>query len=218
MTVAGVQAPGGRLRSAVLPGIKTCLAEMCLRSPTGGSRLRRGDHGKMRFRAVRPPAPIPEPSIASGTDGLHDSPLGGSGFEPSVPGYRGTTVRDRQVRALDNVLRCSKAVRNSNLQYLRGPCIKLAELGRRPTSVPVPQFLLLSAFAARTHMGLLCRTSLSSRGSSSADLRVCRFEPPHSGAGCRGLRSTAAKLTLQRQLSFVAPHRNLRRRYRRSRE
>src|SRR5215472_15125489 len=25
-----------------------------------------------RFRAVRPPAPIPEPSIALGTDGLHD--------------------------------------------------------------------------------------------------------------------------------------------------
>ena len=167
---------------------------------------------------VRPPAPIPEPSIASGTDGLHDSPLEGSGFEPSVPGYRGTTVRDRQVRALDNVLRCSKAVRNSNLQYLRGPCIKLAELGRRPTSVPVPQFLLLSAFAARTTWACCAAPHCLHVVRAPPYLRVCRFEPPHSGAGCRGLRSTAAKLTLQRQLSFVAPHRNLRRRYRRSRE
>src|SRR6516164_433128 len=41
--------------------------------------------GKMRFRAVRPPAPIPEPSIALGTDGLRDSPLEGSGFELPVP-------------------------------------------------------------------------------------------------------------------------------------
>jgi len=39
----------------------------------------------MRFRAVRPPAPIPEPSIASGTDGLHDSPLEQAGLELLVP-------------------------------------------------------------------------------------------------------------------------------------
>src|SRR5215469_7443610 len=41
--------------------------------------------GKMRFRAVRPPAPIPEPSIALRTDGLNDSPQEGHGFEPPVP-------------------------------------------------------------------------------------------------------------------------------------
>ena len=37
--------------------------------------------GKMRFRAVRPPALIPEPSLALGTDGLHDSPVEGGRFE-----------------------------------------------------------------------------------------------------------------------------------------
>jgi len=94
MAVARVQAPSGRLGSAVLPGIKTCPAQMRLRSA-----YRRfpgppeATIGKMRFRAVRPPAPIPEPSIALGTDGLHDSPLEGGGFEPLVPRYEARNFR-----------------------------------------------------------------------------------------------------------------------------
>src|SRR5271163_3424916 len=68
-----------------------------------------------------------------------------------------------------------------------------------------------------TH-GLAGRVSLSSRGSSSTYRRVCRFEPPHFGADCRGLWATAAKLTLRQQLCFVAPYRYLRGRYGRSRE
>ena len=123
----------------------------------------------------------------------------------------------------------SKAVRNSNLQYRpktfhqtcrarsSAPMVRAGSSG--PTSVPVPQFLHLSRSAARTRTWTCCAASHSLHVVRAPPyLRVCRFEPPHFGAGCRGLRSTAAKLTRQQKLCFVAPYRNLRGGYGRSRE
>ena len=94
MTVAGVQAPGGRLRSAVLPGIKTCLAEMRLRSAyrrfAGPLEATMAKCDLKLYGLQLRSRSLPQPR---GPMVLHDSPLEGGGFEPSVPRLRWSSVQ-----------------------------------------------------------------------------------------------------------------------------
>ena len=94
------------------------------------------------------------------------SPLERTGFEPSVPRYRGQRLDAGMFERLITFCAVAKAVRNSNLQYRPRTFHKTCRLDRRHAmvrtvivwaeSVLVPQFLHLSGSPERTHTWACC--------------------------------------------------------------